>query len=448
MTPHPSRLCRWRTDQRSSFSFFAVSSSFSPRVLRSPTDSLALRRVLRCGILCSPVFSLCSYPSISPPVSLLRYGMVGTVAGDGAPRSLSVVRSSGVCWTRPFSFSDSSLVGPRPFSLPLFHPARALCVVFVALSCHVRCWLGFYLTWQFMTTVSPLLASRQPNFFTTTYAPRQFSPSSTGWAYLSQFIRFSVLVKFQTLQHLPTSGTNVAFPFGRLTCVLSALPTSPWSIRPRNRLHPPAPALSGRLLCGWCLLFVCFKNVAFAETLFQWICDFLLSLRWQKGDRPDNDFRWAMQHPEKKKAFSRRTHVCQSLFAPCALDRQNILAWAYNRHLQMVGQLTVSFHTADNRTYLGLMLHERPGPDWAEVDRLPWALDRTLTLSARILLEKGTTGLEELCHKAAWGLLGLLFEASRFLHFTCSYKLIKLTDHKTIWWPSEPRARTVWVKKN
>ena len=121
------------------------SSSFSPRVLRSPTDSLALR-VLRCGILCSPVFSLCSYPSISPPVSLLRYGMVGTVAGDGAPRSLSVVRSSGVSWTRPFSFSDSSLVGPRPFSLSLFHPARALCVVFVALSCHVRYWLGFFVT--------------------------------------------------------------------------------------------------------------------------------------------------------------------------------------------------------------------------------------------------------------------------------------------------------------
>ena len=43
VTPHPSRLCRWRTDQRSSFSFFTVSSSFSPRVLRSPTDSLALR---------------------------------------------------------------------------------------------------------------------------------------------------------------------------------------------------------------------------------------------------------------------------------------------------------------------------------------------------------------------------------------------------------------------
>ena len=103
---------------------FLICLLFPPRVLRRPTDSLAPRNVsLRCGILCSSVLSLCSYPSISPPVSRLRYGMVGTVAGDGAPRSLSVVRSSGVYWTRPFSFSDSSLVGLRPFSLPLFHPS-------------------------------------------------------------------------------------------------------------------------------------------------------------------------------------------------------------------------------------------------------------------------------------------------------------------------------------
>ena len=60
--------------------------------------------------------------------------MVGTVAGDGAPRSLSDVRSLGVRWTRPFSFSDSSLVGLRPFSLLSFHPARAR-RGFVALSC-------------------------------------------------------------------------------------------------------------------------------------------------------------------------------------------------------------------------------------------------------------------------------------------------------------------------
>ena len=93
------------------------STSESDGLLSSP------QRVIRCGILCSPVFSLCSSPCISPPVSLTRYGMVGTVAGDGAPRSLSDFRSSGVCWTRPFSFSDSSLDGLRPFWLLLFHPA-------------------------------------------------------------------------------------------------------------------------------------------------------------------------------------------------------------------------------------------------------------------------------------------------------------------------------------
>ena len=136
----PSRLANGLKDTNLAFTLFSSSTSESDGQLSRPQP------VLRCGILCSPVFSMCSFPSISPPVSLIRYGMVGTVAGDGAPRSLSVVRSSGVSWTRPFSFSDSSLVGPRPFSLPLSHPARALCVVFVALGCLVRYWLGFYLT--------------------------------------------------------------------------------------------------------------------------------------------------------------------------------------------------------------------------------------------------------------------------------------------------------------
>ena len=134
-----SRLANGSRDTNLAFTLFSSSTSESDGQLSSPQP------VLHCGFLCSPVFSLCSFPSVSPPVSLLRYGTVGTVAGDGAPRSLSVVRSSGVSWTRPFSFSDSSLVGSRPFSLPLFHPARALCVVFVALGCHGRYWLGFYL---------------------------------------------------------------------------------------------------------------------------------------------------------------------------------------------------------------------------------------------------------------------------------------------------------------
>ena len=82
---------------------FLSLSGYLPRVPWSPTVSLASRNAsFHCGLLYLSVFSRCSFPSISPPVSPLWYGMVGTVAGDGAPRSLSVVRSSGVCWTRPF----------------------------------------------------------------------------------------------------------------------------------------------------------------------------------------------------------------------------------------------------------------------------------------------------------------------------------------------------------
>ena len=85
--------------------------------------------------------------------------MVGTVAGDGAPRSLSIVCSSEVCWTRPFSFYDSFLVVPHPFLLPSFHPSHALCVVFVAECCLLRYCLGFYLNWQLQAMFHNVLQS-------------------------------------------------------------------------------------------------------------------------------------------------------------------------------------------------------------------------------------------------------------------------------------------------
>ena len=93
--------------------FFSFLLSRAPRRL---ADSLAPR----------------SAPLLRAP--LLVCLSLGTVAGDGAPRSLSVVRSSGVCWTRPISFSDSSLAGLRPFSLPMFHPAHAPGVAFCGYS--------------------------------------------------------------------------------------------------------------------------------------------------------------------------------------------------------------------------------------------------------------------------------------------------------------------------
>ena len=190
----------------------------------------------------------CSSPSISPPVSLPRYGMVGTMAGDSAPRSLSDFRSSGVCC----SFSDSSLVGLRPFSLPLFHPSRA----------------GFRVSSLSFAVLAGLLP---------------------------QVATYDHSFTFVDLQATST-------PLGRLTCVLSALPTSPWSKRPRNRLHLPCTL---RETAIW-LVFVSslFSRLLLSRKIFfksfQWNCDFLLSFCWQKGDRPDNDLRWAMQHPDKK----------------------------------------------------------------------------------------------------------------------------------------------------
>ena len=63
-----------------------------------------------------------------------------------------------------------------------------------------------------------------------------FSPSFNGWAYSSQTFNNCYLKKLQHLSNL----WNKRKALGRLTCVLSALPTGPWSNRPRNRLpHPP-----------------------------------------------------------------------------------------------------------------------------------------------------------------------------------------------------------------
>ena len=111
MPPHSSHLRGLRTNQGSLLSLL---SPLSSSTLESDGQLSSPQRVLRCGILCLSVFSLCSFPSIFPSVSRLRYGMVGIVAGDGAPRSLSDGRSSGVRWTRPFSFSDSLLGGSVP----------------------------------------------------------------------------------------------------------------------------------------------------------------------------------------------------------------------------------------------------------------------------------------------------------------------------------------------
>ena len=156
--------------------------------------------------------------------------MVCTVAGDGAPRSLSVVRSSGVCWTRPFPFSDSSLVELRPFLLLLFHPARALCAFFIC---------GSSLSLAVLAGLLPQVTTYDHRFnFVDFMQLHLVLKHICSKPIFFKFNRLSILVannkrnkstfnSFKNLQHLPPYGTSVAFPFGRLTCVLSASPTSP-----------------------------------------------------------------------------------------------------------------------------------------------------------------------------------------------------------------------------
>ena len=91
------------------------------------------------------------------------------------------------------------------------------------------------------------------------------------------------------MQYLPNFETSGAFPFARSTCVLSALPTSPWSNRPRNRPPLPAPCTLWETAM-WMVLF----RFRFWLCCFTWnyisnvFATFSPSCSWQKGDRPDN----------------------------------------------------------------------------------------------------------------------------------------------------------------
>ena len=73
------------------------------------------------------------------------------------------------------------------------------------------------------------------------YAHCQPLQLTYGRASSSQVI---YLLVFNICCSLPHFGTIGAFPFGRLTCVLSALPISPWSIRPRKQATFTRPSHS------------------------------------------------------------------------------------------------------------------------------------------------------------------------------------------------------------
>ena len=136
--------------------FLSSSTSESDGQLSSPETCPSLRvpllvrllLVLLSQYLPSRVFVPIRYWLVLWPVTVLQ-----------GPCQLYVLRES--AGLALFRLSDSSLVGLRPFSLPLFHLSRALCVVFVALSCLLRYWLGFYLNWQLISTVSLLFTFKQ-----------------------------------------------------------------------------------------------------------------------------------------------------------------------------------------------------------------------------------------------------------------------------------------------
>ena len=192
--------------------------------------------------------------------------------GHGAPRFLSAHRFVRVGRTL-ISIPDSPLVGPRPLLLlTTFHPFLRGVVfslwLFVAScgtgwastpSCNLR--PPFHIS--LLTTKSLRRHSH--------YAHCQPLQLTYGRASSSQVI---YLLVFNICCSLPHFGTIGAFPFGRLTCVLSALPiiTLDLSVRGTGHLYPPF-ALSGRLLCGWyCFIFD--EVVASVEFSSNVCCDF------------------------------------------------------------------------------------------------------------------------------------------------------------------------------
>ena len=127
----------------------------------------------------------------------------------------------------------------------------------MALCCLLWYWLGFYPKLQLTTTVSHKSTNNQIIETTFTLCSLPTSPKLTyGRASSSQVI---YLLVFSICCSLPHFGTIGAFPFGRLTCVLSRCQLAlDLSVRGTGHLYPPF-ALSGRLLCGWCCFFILMK---------------------------------------------------------------------------------------------------------------------------------------------------------------------------------------------
>ena len=114
--------------------------------------------------------------------------------------------------------SGSLLAVPCPFLLPPFVSPLLCWVVFLMVQCcFLWYWLGIYRKLQQSTIVSQkhLFQHQNVKRSQSLYAECQFHQVlSHGRAFSSQVIQYMWLID---MQHLPSFGTSIAFPFGRST---------------------------------------------------------------------------------------------------------------------------------------------------------------------------------------------------------------------------------------
>ena len=75
------------------------------------------------------------------------------------------------------------------------------------------------------------------------------------------------------------------------------------TVRGTGNTYPSLHSLGDCIVVGVFCVFCLWLMSLLSRNRFPLNLRLLLSFRWQKGDRPDNDLRWAMQHPDKKKEY-------------------------------------------------------------------------------------------------------------------------------------------------
>ena len=160
------------------------------------------------------------------------------------------------------------------------------------------------------------------------YAPGHFSPSPTGWAYLSQNINFhcSILRLCSIFQAMPSPSDGWHARSRRCQLALDL------TIRGTGYTYPSLHSLGDCIVVGVFCVFCLWLMLLLSRNRFPLNLRLSLSFRWQKGDRPDNDLRWAMQHPDKKKNQAARHYNNGSYWTVLELSLSPLIFRPRNRH--------------------------------------------------------------------------------------------------------------------